>query len=92
MGKVYSRNIVQQQVFVPKYAQKSAKGNQNAEGLSTDVPDSKEIPHGGNAALVSEVQGGKPTDWALAILKKSENKRTFSKGAENYCEKISRKV
>ena len=68
MGKIYSRNIANQQLFVSKYAQKTVKENQNAEILPPDLPDFKEVSRGDNALLTKEVQGGKPLDWALDLL------------------------
>ena len=75
MGKVYSRNIAQQQLFCLEICTKSAKGNQNAEGLSADVPDLNEISQGCSAAFVSDVHGQKPMDRSLAILKERERER-----------------
>ena len=59
-GGIYSRNIAHQQLFVSKYAQKTAKENQNAELLPSDLPDFKVVSHGDNALLTTEVQGKNP--------------------------------
>ena len=70
---------------------KSVTGNQNADGLSTDVPDFKEISHGDSAALVSEAQGENPMEWALDILKKREQAHVLQR-EESYCGELLRKV
>ena len=46
MGKVYSRNLAQQQLFVSKFAQKSFSENRNAEGREIDIPDFAEKSQG----------------------------------------------
>ena len=46
MGKVYSRNLAQRQIFVSKFAQKSFSENQNTEGISNDLPEFSEIAQG----------------------------------------------
>ena len=56
------------------------KGNQNAEGLSTDVPDFKEMSHGVNDSLVLEVHGKKPMGRAQEILTKREQAHVPQRG------------
>ena len=46
MGKVYSRNLAQKQLFGSKFAQKSFSENQNAEGRKIDIPDFAEKSQG----------------------------------------------
>ena len=82
MGKVYSRNTSQKQLSASKYSQKAVKENQAAEGLSANVPDFNEISQGDSAASVSDVRGGKPMDWAIAILKKREQAHVLQMGGK----------
>merc|ERR1712112_708539 len=65
MGKIYSRNIAQQQLYVSKFSQKAVKENQNAEPALAvaNVPDFEEVknPEDSNA-WSKEVDGEKPRE------------------------------
>ena len=72
MGKIYSRNLPQHRLFVSKYAQKTANGNQNAEFPPPDTPGFEELPQGDSSLISAEVLGKQPGGWAIDVLKLRE--------------------
>ena len=59
------------------------KENENAEFLPVDLPDFKELANQGDSSLVSaEVEGGKPLDWALEMLKLREQSDVLKRNGE----------
>ena len=75
MGKVYSRNLAQQQISVSQLAQKFPKGNKNADSLPIDLPALSEISKGGGTSLIKEVQGKRPSDWAMSFVERQRTAR-----------------
>ena len=73
MGKVYSRNFDQKQIFVAEFPRGTSSENTNAEWPPIDLPEFSETIQGGGASLNQEVKGGKPTDWDLSILQKENS-------------------
>ena len=71
MGMAYSRNLAQQQqIFLSKFAQKTSRGDTNAESPPNDLPEFSEISQGGGSSLNKEFHVVKPMDWDLSILQK----------------------
>ena len=73
MGKVYSRNFAQRQIFVSKFAQKSFSENTNADGFPSDIPEFPGKVQGYGDTINLEVHGEKPLGWALSILQNENN-------------------
>ena len=85
MGKIYSRNIAQQQLYVSKFSQKAVKENQNAEPALAvaNVPDFEEVknPEDSNA-WSKEVSGEKPRGWDLALLKSRQESDVLKRSSD----------
>ena len=85
MGKIYPRNIAQQQLYVSKFSQKAVRENQNAEPALAvaNVPGFEEVknPDDSNARN-KEADGEKPRDWALELLKSRQESDVLKRSSE----------
>merc|ERR1712112_553297 len=85
MGKIYSRNIAQQQLYVSKFSQKAVKENQNVEPALAvaKVPDFEEIKNPEDSkAWSKETNGKKPREWALELLKSRQESDVLKRSSE----------
>ena len=73
MGKVYSRNLAQQQIFVSKLDQGIPKGNKNGDSLPIDLPEFSEISQGDGTSINKEFRGKNHDDWDMSVLKDREH-------------------
>ena len=59
------------------------KENENAELPPPDLRDFKELANQGDSSLISaEVNGGKPSDWALEMLKLREQSDVLQRNGD----------
>ena len=86
MGKIYSRNVAQQLLYVSKFPQKSVKENQYAEPLLAvaNIPDFEDNQNPEDPQKWSkEINGKKPRGWALDLLKTIQDSDVLKRSSES---------
>ena len=81
MGKVYLRNSAQQkQIPVSKFAQKNSQRGKNDDSLPCDLQEFSEISRRDGIFLTKAVQGRRPADWDMSLLRDREHLDVLKKG------------